>query len=165
MALMRSQHTEHLKLTYLVACKERLGDRIQFLEHKIADLSRLVRQCNIPLAHRQVWLNQLHTIRAMITNLVHTRATVDGLMDSVVNMGILRHTERVLAATIAVSAVEELMASVVSSLDSVNEVSALLSEDISGTESIPIDIPREPLPDVPTSEPVRHARRTPVAIG
>jgi hypothetical protein len=101
----------------------------------------------------------------MITNLVHTRATVDGLMDSVVTMGILRHTERILAATIAVSAVEELMASVVSSLDTVNEVSALLSEDISGNESISIDTPREPLPDVPTTEPVRHVRGTPVAIG
>lgn len=165
LALFRRRHTDYVKLAYLVACKEQLGDRIQFLHHKVADLTRLLRQCNTPLAHRQVWLNQIHYINATITNLVQTRATVDGLMDSVVTMGILRHTDRILATTIAVSAVEELMASVVSSVDTVNEVSALLSEDISDTNSVPVETPRESLPDVPTTEPVRHVRGTPVATG
>lgn len=155
----------------MVQCKERIEDRIAFLEHKLRDITH---HETSSYKHREQVLLRLRQLHQSIGALNQTHITISGFIDSVVTMSVMRQTEQVLASTIVLSVVEDLMASLEDLSQDVNDISQTLAEPYSSTTNLEtsnyiphtahsIILPTPPSP--PTTEPTHHARRSTAPIG
>lgn len=147
-------------------CKERLTLRKGYVDHKAEDVMReiQVRASHRHNTHIKSEMSMLYqrykTLKSISGNTFQTMLTLDGLMDSVVTIGVMKETEQALAASIAVSATCQLMDSISEKIETVSEVSDILSETIcdSNTDDLTLELEAflteptlAPLPDVPTT--------------
>jgi len=156
-----------------------LESRESFLAHKIKDIHITLSTKTLTDSKKQAILLRTSKLQSMASNLFQSIITIDGYIDSIVTMGVLQKTEQCIAASISLSAAEDLMSSLSDMTHDVNEMSSVLSEDICGaTEDELLSLMQEeviytnpdhikdtlPLPPT-TILTKQNDRRTEIAIG
>jgi len=114
----------------LIDCRSRMEQREQFLTHKLKDIMIETRSLKATSVAKKILANRAVKLQGMIDNTFQSRLTVDGYIDSLVTMGVLKESEQSIAASRALSAAEELMGSIASTVADVNEMCSVLAEDI-----------------------------------
>ena len=160
--------------------KEILECRESFIAHKIKDIQVTLTAETLTKPKKQSLLLRTSKLQNMASNLFQSIITIDGYIDSIVTMGVLQKTEQCVAASISLSAAEDLMSSLSDMTQDVNEMCSVLSEDICGaSEDELLSLMQEdemytkpeqitdtlPLPPTTVPTTTQHDRRTQIAIG
>jgi hypothetical protein len=147
----------HKGIQQLMLCRQSLEARYDFLQHKLRDVLRDIKA--LPRSRRretQLLLNRAKHLRAVSDNVFQTALTVDGLVDSIVTLGVMKAAEKALAVSVAVECAASLMdrvsLAVADAQDCSQALAAPVVEEFADELSCEPDV-LEALPDVPAITP------------
>lgn len=149
-------------------CRQTLEDRYAFLRHKLRDLSQTLQTHARRRRETQLLYQRARHLRGVAENVFQTALSIDGLIDSIVTLGVMKQAERALALSIATECAATLMDRIAISMGSISEESEVLAAPL--IEANPDEKEEEPLssvlvlPEVPTHEPRALLPKTRVPV-
>lgn len=157
------------QIKQLIECRTTLEARHKFLLHKLKDITNAAKSARTSQKH--MISNRKRALQAMSDNTFSTQLTIDGLIDSIVTLGVMDITNQLLAANAAVDAAETLMSSLSDHVADVNEIGEVLARDICDTDTDlllemleeddddSLEKPPVPPTEIPQAKHARHRTR------